>query len=145
MRPHPKRGSKWSCRWPILTLKDMMLSQSLPKSKIPYMVGGGGGERGASEPNFQLLMLSLNLLKSKIPFVESFPEFFSKFLSWFYNVKGCHFEYNMAPHTLCVHRRLIRLWTEVASPGQQNPKVGGPEENHVVTGQRSSANDIPEI
>ena len=40
---------------------------------------GGGGGGGASEPNFQLLMLSLNLLKSKIPFVESFPEFFLSF------------------------------------------------------------------
>ena len=37
------------------------------KSKILMSIDGGGGEGGLAETNFQLLMLSPNLLKSQIP------------------------------------------------------------------------------
>ena len=64
----------------------LLLSPNLLKSKVPIFGGGGGGARGNQFPtfvaeskfakiqrgggdgtNFQLLMLSPNLLKSKVP------------------------------------------------------------------------------
>ena len=56
-----ERGLRWSRALPTFDAESK--SAKIPKS---LNVGGGGGVGGRLGPNFQLLMLSPNLLKSKI-------------------------------------------------------------------------------
>ena len=68
----PGKGSRWSRASRMLKFKDISIDAESKSAKIPkslYGGGGGGGGGGWMTANFQLLMLSPNLLKSQSPFM----------------------------------------------------------------------------
>ena len=76
-------------------------SKSAKISKSLYVWGGGGGG-GSVTANFQLLMLSPNLLKSQKIFGRGFVENFLSFLTKIATAKKLIFSTVWPRRTLCV-------------------------------------------